>query len=272
MTNPEHAPDGPISEDLPAFGPPPSFVTAPGREYFDHALETLSLFHFIIDISLHGDYAAFIAAEVLEHRHPPKDLTPSTLASQNPGPRTKFIRTRAQALLEVTLTRVVDGFTTYLSEVIRAALRARPELLRSQEQVRLDYALRFATLDEFREDLVDRKVLELSYKGFHDLDAWCQSRLGVALLSPNADSQQLTELIETRNAISHARGRVGAKYLRLVSDSSFKLGEVRKLNPDYLYASARLLFNTVAKVDSEIATKFGLSTTPYPSPGSERAV
>jgi hypothetical protein len=260
------------SEDHPVFGPPPSSVTAAGRDYFDHAFETLSLFQFIIDMTLHGDYAAFIATEVLDHRTPPKDLTPSDLASKNPGIRTKFIRKRAQALLEITLTRVVDGFTTYLSELIRAALRARPELLRSQEQVRLDYALRFSSFDEFREDLVDRKVLDLSYMGFHDLDAWCQSRLGVALVSPSQESDQLTELIETRNAISHARGRVGAKYLRLISDSPFKLGEVRELSVEYLYASAGLLFNAVARVDSEIAAKFDLSTSAYPPSEDKRAV
>jgi hypothetical protein len=253
----------PNPDDHPAPGPPPSFVTAPGRDYFDYAFETLSLFHFVLDLTVHSDYAAFVAKEVLEDRDAPKGLTPLDLASKNPGPRTRFIRKRSQALLEMILTRMVDGFNTYTSEIIRAALRARPEVLRSNEQVRLDYVLKFASFEQLREDLVDRKVLELGYKGFHDLDEWCQSRLGIASISAEEASDELTELIETRNAISHARGRVGPKYHRLVPGSAFKLGEVRTLSVDYLYASARLLFDTVASMDKEIASKFGLSTSTY---------
>ncbi len=253
----------PNADDHPALGPPPSFVTAPGRHYFDYAFETLSLFHFVIDLSLHSDYAAFVAKEVLEYREAPEGLTPADLASKNPGPRTRFIRKRSQALLETILTRMVDGFNTYMSDIIRAVLWAKPEILRSQQQVRLDYVLKFASFEQLREDLVDRKVLDLGYKGFHDLDEWCQSRLGIASISADGASDELTELIETRNAISHARGRVGPKYLRLVPNSSFKLGEVRTLSVDYLYASARLLFNTVADIDKEIASKFGLSTSTY---------
>ena len=165
--------------------------------------------------------------------------------------------------MEIVFTRVVDGFNTYMSEIIRAALRATPEILRSQEQVRLDYVLKFPSFEELREDLVDRKVLELGYKGFHDLDEWCQSRLGIALVSADGAKDQLTELIETRNAISHARGRVGSKYLRLVPNSSFKLGEVRTLSVGYLYGSAKVLFDTIANIDKEIASKFGLSTSRY---------
>jgi hypothetical protein len=189
---------------------------------------TLSLFHFVVQLTLQSDYIAFVAREVLEERNTPKDLTPEDLASKNPGPRTKFIRNKSQALLQMILTRVVDGFNTYMSEIIRAALRARPEVLRSQEQVRLDYLLKFTSLDELREDRVDRKVLELGYKGFHDLDEWCQSRLGI-----------------------------------VVRDCSFKLGEVRTLKFDYLYASASLLFNTVSNIDQEMASKFGLPTNAY---------
>lgn len=238
-------------------------VTSAGRAYVDSAHETLALFHFVLDTTLTVDYVAHIAKEALDGKTLSKGMTPADLAGKKPGARTLALRRRSQALMEMILSRIVDNFTTYLSEIVREALVAKPEMLRSAQQIRIDYALGFPTMDELREDLIDRKVLELSYLGFAELAAWCSSRMGVDLIPSGMSEDQLIELIETRNVIAHNRSRIGPKYLKLVTQTRFKRGDIRTLDPDYLFAADTVLESVFIWLDQEVAAKFGLSRVLY---------
>jgi hypothetical protein len=249
-------------EDLPK---PPTSVTGSAQAFLTSFFQTFGLFHRTIDLALRADYVAHVADAALKEKKRKAD-TPTELAQKAPGPVILQLRKDSQALIEMVLSRLVDHFTTYLSEVLREALSARPEMLRSQEQVRVDYVLQFAAMEDLREDMVDRKVLELSFLGFADLESWCLSRMGIQLAPDPTMRAGLVELIETRNLIVHNRARVGSKYLRMVPNSRFRLGDLRALDVEAFIAAFKLLLELVKHVDGVIASKFGLLLIDYGPP------
>ncbi|HYX71777.1 MAG TPA: hypothetical protein VE732_03330 [Nitrososphaera sp.] len=249
----------PSEEDMPL----PDCVTDSGRYYFDSAFRLINLFYFIIDRTLTSDFVAFVAREALDGKTLPENSTPSELAKTNPGPSTRFLRRNSQALLEMTLCRIVDNFETYLSEVIRESLHSRPEMLRSKEQIRVDYALQFGSVEELTADIIDRKVSDLGYLGFNNLDAWCNEKMGINVLIDEGQRDSIVEIIETRNAIVHNRGIVGAKYLKNVNNPPFKKGDARELEVDYLFNAFSNLCSCVKSFDERVAVKFSIPTSKY---------
>jgi hypothetical protein len=244
----------------------PSFCTHPGAKYFNSTFQTLELFSFVIDVVLCSDYAAHVAKCVLDGGNFPKDLSPGDLAAKTPGPQTKRLREHSQLLLEMILSRAVDEFTTYLSEIIRAALTQKPEILKTRELLRLDYVLRFDSLGELTRELIDRKVADLSYRGFQDLLDWLNKKLGINIRSHAFKTESIVEIIETRNLIAHNGSRVGEKYLKKVPNTLFKPGHHRNIDVDYLFVSVQALTDFTKFLDETMANKFFLAYTSYERP------
>src|SRR5687768_11668729 len=106
----------------------PAQGTVAARDYFHAAGTTLTLFNFIIQTVVGGDYVTEVARRALEGRDLDPSLTPGELAKSAPGVRTKFLRLRSQELLEIFLTRHVDNFEKYVIDVLREVLRSKPEI------------------------------------------------------------------------------------------------------------------------------------------------
>lgn len=251
-----------------------------GRDFFEAFSNDASLFDFIIDIVLRSDFMRHVAGETLkeiapDHKGEPKKeaewkkLTPQDLAMTKPGPATIFLRRRRLALLQMNLCRIADNFTTFLASIIREALAARPEMLRSNEQIRLDYALSFASVDDLREDLIDRKVADLGYLGFAALLDWINDHMGITVITEEHVRNEIIELLETRNAIVHNRGVIGEKYLRTVIAPKFKEGELRSIEVEDYARCCETIATSVKEIDVAISRKFGLKTELYPGEKSE---
>lgn len=241
----------------------PSCSSGPGAKYFDSTYQTLDLFIFVIDVVLHSDYAAHVARCALDGKDLPKDISPGDLAQQSPGPRTKVLRQHSQPLLEMILSRAVDEFSAYISEMIREVLSSKPEILKSRELLRLDYVMRFESLTDLTRDLIDRKVAELSYRGFTEVLDWLNQRIGITMPPGAAHASEIVEIIETRNLIAHNRSRIGSKYLKKVPETHFELGDLRVVDVDYLFKSIEVLMAFVRCLDEIVTKKFSLAYVPY---------
>jgi len=53
-------------------------------------------------------------------------------------------------LLELVLTRTVDNFLCFLSDLLALIYKAKPEMLRSSENEKLDFVLQFSDMDQLR--------------------------------------------------------------------------------------------------------------------------
>jgi hypothetical protein len=251
----------------------PERATEQAAEYFNAAKKELELFHFIVGTIVHIDFVAYKAKRALEEDEKmqeedsyesPEDpiKEPNDLLKSNPGEATRALRRSRQELLELFLGRSVDNFQTYVVSIIRAALRKQPKIL-SDSKYELDVKsiLDHASIESLLYDLVERKVDDLSYRGFEDLQSWCLKH-GIPLTAPTGKLAEVIELIATRNLIGHNRGVVDQKYLRIAKASRFQAGERRKLKPDELFAAIALLGQIVEATDRAVATSFGLEILP----------
>jgi hypothetical protein len=237
---------------------PPKEATRACRGYFEDANGTIVFLHFVISVAPNTDYVSHIARRALEGHDLPEERDPASLAVKSPGPATLELRRHSQRLLELCVVRLVDGFQSYIVDLLREVLSKEPRILKSgQPSLSVEYALQFATMEELISDVVETKVLDLSYQGFERLKAWCTER-GITLSVDPQDEPSLTELIATRNLVSHNRGFVDRKYLRTVPSSTLPLGSRRNLKSDDVFAAVALLNRVVTATDAAARLKFGL--------------
>lgn len=250
--------------------PVPNRVTRAAQQYFDALGDDTGLFHLIADTFFRGDYVAEVARSALdgeEFRY--SGQSPYEIADEDPGIRTTQLLKNTQRLVEMFLARAVDNFQIYIVEIIREALQVKPEVLKTSDPfLSMEDVLSFDSIDDLTHDVIERKINSLSYRGFADLEQWCDTR-GIPLVVPDADRERLVELIATRNLIAHNRGIVDRGYYRTVSDPEFSLGEVRVLEgPDYLEA-IEVLTEVVRCTDSAVGGKFKIEMFAYPPEGVE---
>jgi hypothetical protein len=145
-------------------------------------------------------------------------------------------------------------------------LRRKPEILRSKkESLTLEELLRFKTIEELVQTMIERKVTSLSYEGFERLREWCVDK-GIPLVVTPDDLPKVIELIACRNIIAHNRGIVDGRYLEAVQKTEFKIGGARNLSVDDIESAIRMLGKVVQNLDVAAATKFGLATRPFNDP------
>lgn len=242
-------------------------------EYFKAVQAAVELLHLVLTTVIRLDFVSYRARRAIEQDDlaeetgempddDPNEIDdPVELMKVNPGPLTKVYRRSRQSLLQMLFARAVDNFETYLVSVIREALRKRPEILSKSTYpaLTMEIILDHLTIDSLVHDLIESKVNDLSYRGFPDLTDWCQDR-GIPLIVPLGKSDEVSELIATRNVIAHNRGIVDRKYLRSVKAPNFKLGDIRSFDNNTLLASISLLNRVVDATDKAIVTNFGLET------------
>jgi hypothetical protein len=161
---------------------------------------------------------------------------------------------------EMLLVRLADNFTSYLSEIIRECLRARPEALRSKETITVELALQCGSVDELRTLLAERKVDELAYLGFPKLCEWVDERLGVPELLRLPARPMLIKMLELRNCVVHNRGRLSPRYARsaLTEKGTIAVGGEVEIGVETLFLAARATAECVQMLDNLLREKFSL--------------
>lgn len=252
--------------------PPPAQGTSALLEYFWSGSCDLRLFNFVINTVLAGDYVSYIAKRPLAGDRTPGHEKPVDLAaSDNPGMGIIALRQSRQDLLEMFLTRIVDNFQMYLTEIIRMVLHKRPEILSGRKQeISLGYILGFDSIESLTQDIIEAKVNSLSYDGFGDIEEWCNGR-GIPLLVPNGERDKVVELIATRNLIVHNRAIVDDRFRKAIPQSAFVVGQERALEIDAFFDALSLLNRIVTVSDGAIASKFDLLRTEIPKELKKRS-
>ncbi|HEX2096032.1 MAG TPA: hypothetical protein VHF50_01535 [Solirubrobacterales bacterium] len=163
---------------------------------------------------------------------------------------------------EVLLTRGVDSYLTYVSELLSLIFRERPETLRSKEKVSIDFVLSFDAMEELQEAIAERRVERLAYRGMAELAEWMEETMGFALVSDRKRLRRIEQLVEQRNLIVHHRGIIDHRYVRKLGTSDGKVGDKLKLEdsaPDAILALAE----AVSDADARAAAKWGLAQEPH---------
>jgi hypothetical protein len=234
----------------------PDAVSHPGLRYFATRLELIEFVAFVGVISQRLDDVQRIAREALleTERDPARRAGLEARAAEDATTREhqRFIL----LLRETALTRSVDNFLAYLSDLLAEIFKARPETLRSSEQVKVADVLSHESLDAFIESHAEDRVEALAQGGFVKLSRYFDGYLGFDLFH-EVESHAVADLIGYRNVYVHNRGIINRTFLSRVSEPErFKLGEYLALNTEEIMADP--LDAIVASVDGRAADKWGL--------------
>lgn len=161
-------------------------------------------------------------------------------------------------VFEMTLTRSVDNYLSYVSEVLGLVFHTRPETLRSREQVRLDFVLQHSSMDDLVEALAERRVERLSYQGMDALAKDVEETLGFSLFPSSTDLGTAVKAVETRNLIVHNRAVANRRYLSRMPDAAVKLGERVRLEPEDVSGTMRFLDAAVVDTEQRAVEKWAL--------------
>ena len=166
---------------------------------------------------------------------------------------------------QVTTSRYVDSYLTYVTEMVAALLIKDPRALRSNEQVRISDVLSHERMDGFIEWLAEDRINRLSFKGFGEISDYVQERLGLPLLKDGDLKQRIVGSIATRNLLVHRRGVVDRRYIESMSREGLSveglvpgtvLGEIDAL------ATVVAILEAVAHFEDSATAKFDLEQSP----------
>lgn len=167
---------------------------------------------------------------------------------------------------EVVVTRAVDSYLTYISELLSLVFRKRPETLRSKEQISIDFVLGFDSLEELQDAIAERRVERLSYRGMAELADWVRDTLGFTLISDRERLRLIERLVEQRNLIVHHRGIIDHRFIRKCGTAFGNVGDALDLRE----ASAEgfmVLSEAVWDADGRAAEKWDLERHSLPTSG-----
>ena len=155
----------------------------------------------------------------------------------------------------------VNAFQRYFSEIIQAVALKRPEILKSNEMVRIDEVLRFNRYSDLVSFLIDKKVNELSYGGIKGIEAYFREKCGIEMFANDRSRELLTVFVELRNINVHSGGIVNDIFLRKVGKVDgfqFVRGKRYHVDMDGLALLTDNAMRTTLAIDQAVATKFGI--------------
>ena len=168
------------------------------------------------------------------------------------------IKTYEQFYGQMCYARTIDNVLTYFKEILSEVIIKNPNTLKSKETEKLDFILKFDSMNDLRVALSEKKIESLFYSGIDKIEAFFGDRLGIKLFKAEEDKKEFNQAVKNRNIIVHNRGKVNKEYLKDFPDTSFKLGDYLKYSYEDISRINILLLNFIAFLDYEIAQKFQL--------------
>ncbi|EHI39071.1 hypothetical protein OPAG_08311 [Rhodococcus opacus PD630] len=159
-----------------------------------------------------------------------------------------------QMLLSMALAHAYALFDALVSDVLFSAFCAKPEHLRSKENITYEDVLAFPSQEALIEALARRKVLKLMYGRLEDqLDHIAKNfRVDVAD-SEEVDVERLKELRDRRNLIVHNNGRANADY---AARHGVAEGETLSRSPEDAKRERELLRNVGTTIAAGVREHF----------------
>src|SRR3954451_667264 len=174
---------------------------------------------------------------------------------KDPSFRSWFDRQIAETLL----TRAVDGFLTYLAELLAMVYEANPNALPAEASIPVSLALELDDRDALARELAGRRVRNLSRKGVDALNKPF-SALHFPLFGSKDERRVIERTLAQRELIVHSRGVVDAAYLRRVPESGAAIGELLPLRRTATVDDSVMLVEAAVRVDRAAVERWEFDT------------
>lgn len=165
--------------------------------------------------------------------------------------------------------RTSDNFMSFISESIKSAMLERPEMLRSNETVKIEDVMRFTDYDSLTAWLVEKKINELMYAGIKGIEGFLSERTGLKIADSDEEHCLLSICIELRNVYTHNRGHVNEMFLKRIPKYKhsfhFEEGEYYHADFDELAELSNNTLVLATHLDERIAKKYDIARKAYSS-------
>lgn len=238
-------------------------ISLPAFRFRESSQEILSFIQLAIQNTSLLDEGAKLLADValaFQHRQQvPKETLAiaEALSNGSVSPLRNFLK-HIPLQSELLFSRSVDNFLSYVSELLALIFATRPEMLKSEEKISIEWALQYANREEMLEALTERKIIQLSFQGMVDLHEDLDKKYGFKLYPDSENLQRASIAIEKRNLVAHNRGIVNRRYLSRVKSSQEPLGSRLAFEPNGVVQDVIFLTTTVLDIDRRAAEQFGV--------------
>ena len=172
---------------------------------------------------------------------------------------------------EMYCARLVESFLTYLSELLALVFTSNPVMFQTDQVYNAKFILEFASMEDLRAAMVERKVTSLAMESLSDLGKYFKKVFNFDLFANPYEAEAIQELIEIRNLVVHNRAIVNRTY-RKNTGRQTPLGERMVVGQDTLIYAFSVLIKSALRIDLGASAKFSLPTTSFDLPALQAQV
>lgn len=192
-----------------------------------------------------------------------KYFLPPEKRQENKAKKKKFetLKTSVKLLPRNYLVSFVSEYDSFLGQLTRAILKAKPELLNDCErQLTFSELTSFANLDDARNHILDKEVESLLRNSHHQQFKWLESKFSIPLTKGLKSWPTFIELMERRNLFVHCDGVVSEQYLKNCAEhgvdiTGISIGDKLESSPLYLREAYVCLYEISVKLSQVLWRK-----------------
>ncbi len=162
-------------------------------------------------------------------------------------------------LMRMLFSAAADSFEIYLSDLLYEIYLAKPESLRTNEQVSIKEVLNCQDMDEFIKFWSRKKIAKLqrgSVKGFVKEN----DQINGLKIIDDQQQEEIERILQIRHLYSHKNGLIDDKFLSFFPNG-FQLNQEHRMSLDQVLEKMNLLASIVDDLDEAARLKFSLSTS-----------
>lgn len=163
-----------------------------------------------------------------------------------------------KVLSRILFGSFVDNFETYLSNLLYEIYLAKPETLKSEQQVTVKEVLDCGGIEEFIEYIAKEKISKLqkgSVKGFIKDNKQINSLNAISTDEQN----EIEKILQIRHLYTHRNGIVDEKFLKFFKEG-YKLNEEHLMSISEICSKTSYLLMVIEKVDIAAIEKYKLGS------------
>jgi hypothetical protein len=230
--------------------------------------ENIDNFYFLVRVVGHMDRARVIAAKALAGGAEGEERVALEKSAADPEKALRELKKYSRVQSRNLTNAAVNGFQRYFSEIIQAAALKKPEVLKSNETIRIEEVLRFNRYKDLVSFIIDRKINDLSYGGLKGMETYFRERLGIEMFTDEQQRSLLTVFIELRNINVHNGSIINDLFLSRVGKVegfNFIKGKAYYVDLDELMLLGDNAMRTALRIDEAVASKFKLQRRAHKS-------
>lgn len=159
---------------------------------------------------------------------------------------------------QIVLSRSVDNFLCYVSDLIALIFQTIPESFRPPDNVQWEEIAKYrgGRVDDLIASLIDRRVTSLSQEGLYELVRYLKKTFSFDLFPEETAYLRARLIVEQRNLVVHRRGIIDRHFLERVPGASGKPGDA--LDPGDVWGHMEFLAWSVIEIEERAGKQFGL--------------